>query len=387
MNTQRMLEHLRTLASRPRPNGSREERRAADYVRGVLKELGIDDVQTQTFRTPASSGWTVIPLATVLAFAALLRGRLGKLIGGGVVLSAAAALRRAMLVEPLPFTALVPQVESQNVIARIPSVGETRQMIFLIGHLDSNRQRFTFPQIVPPLTKPFNTLVFILALFSGLSMLRDALSGRKDLSRLQLLTGLIGLVTTATLFYDEMQPYVDGANDNATAVALLLGLGEALKEQPLQHTEVTLLFTGSEETGCNGMEAYLQQYPPPLDDSYFIDIEMVGTGDLCYVTKHGISHFSEYRPAPIITALAAQVARQHPELGVKGKALTILEEVASLRNRGYEAICIAGYDRTGMLPNWHRVTDTLDKIDPDTLTRAAQYVHTLIDSIDAKMRA
>jgi Peptidase family M28 len=374
MNTQRLMEHMRALCISPRPTGSREEARAADYVRVVLQELGIEDVRTQPFQTIPSSGWTALPLIVGLTLGAL-RGRRR---GGALMLAALYGLRRAFLVKPLPFDPLLPKRASQNVIARIPPRGAVRQMVFLVGHLDSNKQRFSFPFVVPSLTKPFNTAALVIAGLAGVSLL---LTGR---SRLQGLTALLGLGLTAALIYDETQPYVEGANDNATAVAALLGIAEALTAAPLEHTEVTLLFTGSEETGCNGLEAYLKQYAPPKDTSTFIDIEMVGTGDLCYITKHGISHFSEYRPAPHITALAARVAREHPEFRVTGKAMTILEETASLRNRGCAAICIAGYDSTGMLPHWHRVSDTLDHIEPQTLIRAADYVHTLITELDTK---
>lgn len=197
--------------------------------------------------------------------------------------------------------------------------------------------------------------------------------------------GVVALGMLANAVLDETQPYVEGANDNASAVAVALELAAALKEDSLEHTEVNLLFTGSEETACVGIEKYLQQYAPSQDHSYWIDLEMVGTGSLCYVTRHGLSKFSEYRPAPQMTAIAAQVARQRPEFRVKGKPMTIIEEVAPLIRRGYEAICIAGYDELGMLPNWHRTSDTLDKIEPETLARAHGYTLALVREIDQKL--
>ena len=62
--------------------------------------------------------------------------------------------------------------------------------------------------------------------------------------------------------------------------------------------------------------------------------------------------------------------------------MLILEEVANLWSRGYKAICIAGYDEKGFLPNWHRLSDNLGNIEPDTLSRAACYTWELMQEID-----
>jgi hypothetical protein len=83
-----------------------------------------------------------------------------------------------------------------------------------------------------------------------------------------------------------------------------------------------------------------------------------------------------------MAALAEKVARKHPELGVRGKEMLILEEVSNLRHWGKQALCIAGYDAGGWLPNWHRLSDNLEHIEPDTLSRAARYTWALLQEID-----
>jgi hypothetical protein len=54
---------------------------------------------------------------------------------------------------------------------------------------------------------------------------------------------------------------------------------------------------------------------------------MVGTGNLCYVTKHGVSPVSGYAPAPEMVRLAEAAARQHPELKVTGKDMLIIDDL------------------------------------------------------------
>lgn len=386
LEAQQLMTHMDVFCRQigARPTGSAAERRAAEYVMQVLDSLKIADVRRQPFQTPPSSGSVSLPVLSIAALGGLLSGssRFGKLIGGLALIGGVANLIGLETGRRPVFYPLIATAESENIIARIPARGTPKRMVFIVAHLDSNKQRFLFPAPIPVLTKLFHTASFALALIGGASMLLDVITGKRGsgfLQRLGVFSAVLGVAASAV---DEFQPFVEGANDNATALSVALGLAGAFSRAPLEHTEVTLLFTGAEEPGCNGIESYLLQYAPPLAESTFIDIEMVGTGSLCYVTEHGMSAFGRYHPAPKITALAAQVARDNPQLGVMGKPMTIIEEVANLRAHGYEAICVAGYGFDGMLPNWHRTSDTLDKIEPDVLHRAARYIYELVTALD-----
>jgi hypothetical protein len=130
------------------------------------------------------------------------------------------------------------------------------------------------------------------------------------------------------------------------------------------------------------MESYLQQFAPSAENTFWIDIEMVGTGEIGYITKHGISYLSSYSPHPKMVELAERVAQKRHHLRVKGKEMVIIEEIANLWRRKYKAICLAGYNAQGVLPNWHRLSDHLDNIEPDTLSRAACFTWELMQEID-----
>src|SRR5690606_3669457 len=86
---------------------------------------------------------------------------------------------------------------------------------------------------------------------------------------------------------DESGPFVAGANDNASGVACLIGLGAVVNAEPLENTEVWLAFTGAEESGCQGIHHLLDAHRVELANAYFIDFERVGAGDIAYVTQHG----------------------------------------------------------------------------------------------------
>ncbi len=382
-----LMTHMQVLCKKigPRPSTSWQERQAAKYVEKILRALGVTAIEEQPFKSQSSLGWLTIPPAVAAALAfpvAWLGGRWGRLAGGLLLLGGAETMRRNLAGQPPFYQRWIARGDSQNLVAHIPSQGEALHHVFLVGHLDTQKQRFLSPMPRAELTSPTVTSSILMSALGGIGLLAEALLDHKRPAWWHwLLAGMLAGALPIE-WNDERQPPIEGANDNATAVSILLGLAEALQAHPLPHTQVTLLFTGCEEVVCVGMEAYLREFAPLHENTYWVDLEMVGTGDLCYVTRHGMSPLGEYHPSPEMVALARRTADKHPELRVTGKDMLILEEVATLRRRGYQAICLAGYDKQGFLPNWHRLSDTLENIEPDTLSRAARYTWALLHEID-----
>ncbi len=387
-DAERMLKHMRVLCKDlpPRTPTTEGERKAGEYVSGVLTGLGVKDVSTQTFKGIATMGLpaSIAAVLGVLSFPlGWWGGSLGPWLAGAVLLLSAYTIRNLLSTIPPFFQALVAVHDSQNVIAKIPAKGAARKRIFLVGHLDANKQRFNFPTPIPALLKPVETASIVLIALAGLSFWAQALLGW-NLFWFQGICLVILLVVLVGLWADEFQPTVEGANDNASAVVVLLDIAHALQSQPLENAEVTLLFTGCEEVGHHGLQAYLDTQRPPVENSYWIDLELVGTGNLCYATKHGVSYFTEYTPGAEILSLAEQTARENPDLQVTGRSMLILEEVATLRRYRHNALCLMGYNEQGYLPNWHRVTDTMEHIEPPMLERTAAFTWQLMQGIDRK---
>lgn len=382
-----LMSHMQALCKGigPRPSTSAKERQAADYVQDILRKLGITDHQRPIFHSQDSSGWVTVPCfaAGVLAVAlALLGGVWGKIVASILLLGSAHVFRQGILAQAPFFERLIARRTSQNLVAKVPALGTARQTIYLVGHLDSQKQRFQFPPSPHWIMKTQTSLPILAGLSGGLFLLADVAFNLQTSPLWLGVWGAAYVYGLAGAIFDETQPHVEGANDNATAVSILLGIAETLTTLPLQNTDVVLLFTGCEEVGCVGLAHYLKNAAPPVKDTFWIDIEMVGTGNLCYVTQHGISYLSGYQPHPRMVALADKVARQNPELGFTGRQMTMLEEVATLRKHDYQAICLAGYGENGMLANWHRLSDTLENIEPDTPSRAAWYTWKLMQEID-----
>lgn len=405
----RLMAHIDALCGQfgARPAGSDAEHGSIGYLKGQLHALGLKDLREQSFDVP--------PAPSLLTGAALLagllgihlgrRGRLGKVAGGGLLLAAAHSLREIMqgrmptAAQPLAlFNAVAPlperisllslgsfalSVRSQNLIARIPAAGRARGTIYLVAHVDSGQQRYLQPHVFSPITRPFNNALLGLGLLGGLSLVAQSITGGRGLPILTRMAGAIGAGTFAGTVYDAVQPTVEGANSNASGVAVALELARQIAADPLPEHDLIIIFTGAAERLNAGIEAFLNQYAPPKAESAWIVLDSVGVGSPIYVQRGGLSAFTDVRPGPQVTAVAVRASRERPELRIAGRPLTTLDESSALRAHGYEALRIAAVDTTGHVPNWNRTDDTTHALNPDTLTRTTEYVRALLAGLDA----
>ena len=389
LSAETLLDTVRVLAEGigPRPAGHLDEAAARHYIRGVLEAAGIDTVEEQRFLTPDTWGYALI-VPTVIALGGNLigaLGRLGKLIGGVLSLVCAFAVWRATGGHRQLFSDVAPKRESANLIARIAPSGPVRRQVVLIGHTDTNKHRPTHAPGVKHLLLPMTSSGIVALVANGAAQLLRFVGLEWMVARLQRLTVLGLLSALAVEFADETGEFVDGANDNASAVACLLGIGQQLTATPLANTEVWLAFTGAEEVGSLGTHAMLDKYDLELGDAWFIDFEMVGTSQISYVTQHsGFSYFNAYAPDEDSLALAARTAAQHPALEVTGRPMAMVEEVGALRGRGFRGLCIVGVGEDGWLKNWHQASDTVSNIDSSGLERAARFAWAMMQDLDAQ---
>ncbi len=380
-----LLEHITYLCKKlpPRQPTTAGERQAAEYVHETLQKMGVAS-RIETFKGIPTLGIPGI-IAVLIGLASILFGWTGfwagKWIAGALMLLCGLNMYQLYANIPPFFSNWIERWDSWNVVGQIKPASVPKRRIYLLGHLDANKQRFLLPTPDPRLLKPSQTLTILIPILVGLTFWGEALFGW-NLFWVQAAAIAFLAISIGMLLFDETQPTVEGANDNASAVSILLGIAETLKAQPIQNSEVILLFTGCEEVGHHGLKDYLRRYQPPANNAYWIDLELVGAGNICYANRHGVTYLTQYRPGAEILELARQTARQHPELNVAERDMLILEEVATLRHAGHNGLCIMGYDERGYLPLWHRLSDRLENLEPQALQRAARFTWELIQNID-----
>lgn len=379
------LEHTRYLVEviGARGSGTFEEKQAARYVEHVLDKVDMA-YEEQPFSSPASA-WRPFAAGLGLAVLAALIAPLfipaSSLLA--VLLLAAClwlSIRESLLRETI-WRRLLPQVDSQNVIGRLPPRGETRQKIVLVAHLDSHRtpyfHRSRRRQHV------FGIMIVIAeigALLNLLLYLALSISGEMWLWWVSLPFALLHLVMTLICATVERTPFSPGANDNAAAVGTALQAAQDLSERRLANTELWFLFSGCEEVGAYGMREFLQTYGAALDGARFIDLEMVGQGVPAVVIKEGLFRRVNYDPALIEEAGKAAAAVWQDAF--RKEAHSYGESVVTQR-AGFRSVTLnTVLEETGKTAVWHRMDDDMSAISADTLDHVVCWVTELIRRLD-----
>lgn len=399
---ERALEHARTISSRFPGRGSAtpSEAQTAEYVHTRLSRLGITDVRIQPFQGLRSI-WLFLSLAFGIALVGhaafwLLRSPAGVVPALAVSVLAFALsvflMWRKFTFQDYPLRNSLPHGESQNVVAEIPpgEIPNDRhlppQQVVLIAHLDSHRAVWWFATDFLVKLYAFVSPIAVFGLIlSPLAYLLSVLTNLDSLVWINL--PLVGLHFLAwfTGVTADLGPYSPGANDNASAIGLVLSLAERLQKQPLTSTKVWLAFTGCEETGCDGILKLLDEYGDELKDALFVDFEMVGIGThLAYIQREGVIHK---------THIPVQVERILQKLGkecgikpIDAGNFGAFTEMGTVWEHGYKGAClILQPDDSPSMPEWHRLTDLPDRLQPEALEMAHNFTWTLLTEIDTDL--
>ncbi|MDE6009676.1 MAG: M28 family peptidase, partial [Muribaculaceae bacterium] len=181
---------------------------------------------------------------------------------------------------------------------------------------------------------------------------------------------------------------VDGANDGASGVGVLLEIARQLKANPPQ-TGIDILFVDAEDWGTDGDEEswalgtrYFVENPPVKD--YFpvsaILLDMVG-GKGAKFCREYFSEQAAPRVAQALWGIAASRGYGDIFLNQLGGAIT--DDHVQLIKHGIPAVDIIEYhpeDNVGFNPNWHTTSDNMEGIDPATLRAVGETVMEYIRS-------
>jgi hypothetical protein len=372
----RALSHIQLLARSGRGSATPAEKQAADYVHSQLQKLGAENIHTQSF-LGLRSIWLFFALAFGLALVGhaaywFLRHPLG-LIPAMLVSIIALAFSGFLLwnkftFRDFPLRTTLPHAPSQNVIGVIPPAGEVRKRLVLVAHLDSHRAVFWFATDLLVMIFAVAGVVCIYGVFLAIPLyILAALTHLQIFTWVALVLAVFHFLGWFTGVTADLGRYSPGANDNASAMGTVLSLAERLKAQPLQNTEVWLAFTGCEESGCDGLMTLLKEHGENLKQALFVDFELVGIGDsLSYITVEGNLHRRHITPQ--VQRLVQEVGESYGLQPAAAPLVGASTEGGTLWEFGYQAVCFSAHYRgVPILPEWHRLSDTPDKMQLSTL--------------------
>jgi Peptidase family M28 len=374
---------LERLAAIERGSATDGERRAAELLAGLMRERGLEP---ELERERGVGGfWQSTGLAAGIAFLAGLLGRRRR--GLSTLLAGAATALMADDVDngSMLLRRLLPKRETTNVLAWTgdPQATET---VVVIAHHDAAHTGLLFhPGLTPAISRRFprwyarqNTSVqtgVLLVLGPALVTAGTAL-GSRVLRRM----GLVWSAGTLGLLADVARsPVVPGANDNLSAVVVLLDLAERLAERPVAGVRVLLLSTGSEESFSEGMRGFVRRHGAELDpaSTRFVALECVGSPHLMLMEGEGMLRMRDHDPVLREEIQAAADAAEVPLWRGLRLGAGATDALPAMR-AGYRAACLAACTDLKTPANYHWPTDLPANLTWPTIARAADVAESLI---------
>lgn len=381
-------EHIRILSEDIGPRGptTKEERRGAEYCHQTLDELGLSP-NTENFSSARSifQPHLIASIGMLIAFAIYpLAGRVSAisafLISFVVLISDLLELGfRDNIIRRI-----MPKGASQNVVAILQPANEHLQDLVLIGHIDTQRTPIVFSSLRwLAAYKIFTTVAFIGFTIQVLLYLLGIFTLWNWIWPVSAIGALCALLLAAMCIQADSTPFCNGANDNASAVGLVLTLANYLNTYPLNHTRVWFVCTGCEEVQHYGAIDFFQRHKSEFVNPKALVFEMLGCAGPSWLTKEGI--VIPFYASEGMVELAEEIARKNPDLDAYPSQISggNTEMADALRSR-VPAITLFGLTKDGVAPYWHMLEDTFDKIDPQVLTRNFTFALKFIRTLDSQ---
>lgn len=194
-----------------------------------------------------------------------------------------------------------------------------------------------------------------------------------------------GPVVVVSAHYDHLgirdgQTY-HGADDNASGVAMLLAVAERCVAAPFEHTLILAAFD-AEEHGLQGAHSFLEAAPVPIDRiALDVNFDMVSRSAEREIYVAGPGRWPALLPVLKAPAARARVTVKFGhDTGGGQDDWTQQSDHGVFHGAGIPFVYFGVEDH----PDYHKPTDTADKIAPAFLADVAAFV---IDSLRALDRA
>lgn len=279
----------------PRPPGSEAEKRAQELVKQELEACCDGEVRMEPFQVAQKAFFFMQSVAAIIVIIAVSMFRLHPLAALGVDAIALAVLYFQLYRYKLLLDPFFPKKTSHNVYGAMKPRGEVKRRVILNGHPDAAYEwRFNY---LAPRQFPIFVLASLLGMF-GIILLHLIGLGVVLFVQgewmIKLFRGLEFLQlfflpgAALGLFFNNLKVVAPGANDNLTGTFLSTGILRTMKDAgiELEHTEVAVAITGSEEAGLRGAKVFAREHRNDFRD--------VPTIVIVIDTMRDIEHFTVY---------------------------------------------------------------------------------------------
>jgi acetylornithine deacetylase/succinyl-diaminopimelate desuccinylase-like protein len=379
-----LAEELRTvvheLASFERPSASAGEHRAAEWIAARMREHG-HRASVEVERAHGGFWWPLGLLNGSVALAGLAarrsRSRRTRVLAGTLGVGAAAAIWDELGGGRLWFRrAALPHRDTFNVVAEAGDPDATETVV-VVAHHDAAHSGLIFHPALPklfaerfPELHERSTQTFPVMYATWLGPVAVALGSIVPRVGLLRAGSLLSSAAAVTMLDIGRSNVVPGANDNLSAVAVLMALARSLGEQPARGVQVLLVSTGSEESFMEGMQGFVRRHRATLDPAHttVLCLECLGSPTLTLIEAEGMLRMRPYsETARRRVADAAEAVGVHLVRGLRTVLAT--DALVALR-RGYAAATLASIDATKFPANYHWPNDLPENLDWGTIEQA-----------------
>jgi hypothetical protein len=360
--------------------GSTGEYRSAQLLTDQLKAAGAENsrIEPATFLQGWASALAIaVSLPLVAGIIAPKRGRtllgLASIVAGALVAddidNRPRFLRRA----------LRRQRATTNVVAELGEADAPITLVVMAHHdaartgwmFDQGGQIFLhkhFPKRIEAIhtSPPWWWPAFAAPIAVGLGLL----TGRRwlQLGGAALCAGAFTLLTNIA-----RSPVVPGANDNLSAVAVLVALAERLREHPVDGVRVVLLSAGAEEELQGGVYSYLERHADELDPAttYCLAVDTVGSPSLVMLEGEGPVKMHDYA-GPEFRDLTQQVAAERGVQLERGMRSRFSTDGIVFSRAKIPTVALVSLAAHRAPSNYHLMTDTPENLDYDTIASTVE---------------
>ena len=390
----REMDHISVLAGEIgfRVATTEGEHRAANYVEQEMHSYGLQEIRQEPFPCATESMSSIFPYLYT-ALSSSLIAPLVPLLGFTGLLAAPATMMSEFRTNKGPVTWLTRKGTSHNVIGILPARSEVKSRIVLLTHYDSVRVRgFMKPnegKSPRRLLMPLLGLSYVAALGSSALGFVARRRKNKSLARTtQTISSAAGaaMVTLATPFLmGQMIRGIDGegANDNASGVAVLLSLAEQMAQTPLEHTEVWFVATGGEEIGLVGARALADKHGKALKDAYFFAVDTVGAGRIHYTVQENFLGSADVSHDVVDILVTASEKGSHTAMPYMLRAGGT--DAGAMLAKHFKSASISCLIKDGKFPEINWPTDTRKYIEPETPAKVTAFMKDVLYEIDRRV--
>lgn len=356
-----------------RGSTTEQERQAAEYIREQMASDGLE-AKLEHFVSHTSFSWVFL----IIYCGFFIAGWIGwdHSLWGALLCGLMLALFVGECTSKWKAIAgILPKRPSQNVVGILPNESARKKLVF-VAHYDSSKSGLSFhPSLVRSFRSSFVVSVVMMAVLTETLLIRCFGGGGTLLYWILFVSTAYMLVPIVLLIHREVfGHYVQGAADNASGVAAMLGVAEKLAKEPPKNIEPWFVATGCEEVNLMGMVSFMKahQYELSQGTTYFVNFDNLGAGTLRYITGEGM--LTLYPSSTELVCVAEGLASREEYADVRPHAyrLATLDALVP-SSRGYKTITLMGLDESDGIAHWHWPTDTIENVDFSLAEKATNF--------------